>query len=150
MGTKMMDPLTEILIISGATLFLLGLLYRQLPIDLIPDCIPCIGKYDNFLAQMAAFLGFFVCAIGVYLQLQYSQSPNSTTSILSKGQNYMHSAEDFVKNNDGKKWDEVVVAMNAFIQRTSDIAKQSFSIIYEQIKQQMEEGKASNIPRNEL
>merc|ERR1719461_2588291 len=113
-NSKMMDPITEILIISGATLFLLGLLYRQLPMTLIPDCIPCIGKYDNFLAQMFAFFGFVVCAIGVYLQWNYCDAPNSTTSMLGKGKNYMHSAEDFM-NDEDKKWDDVMMAVNALI-----------------------------------
>ena len=64
----------------------------------------------------------------------------------------MHSAEDFVKNNDAKKWDEVVVAVNAFVQRGAEIMSQSFSIIYEQIVQQMENNAStkSNIPRSEL
>merc|ERR1719400_97455 len=71
-NSKMMDPLTEIFIITGATLFVLGILYRQLPIDLIPDCIPCIGQYDNMMAGLCAFIGFIICGIGVYFQLNYS------------------------------------------------------------------------------
>eukprot|EP00483_Globobulimina_turgida_P006007 UN06017 len=107
-NSKIMDPLTEIFVVSGATLCILGLLYRQLPIDLIPDCIPCIGHYDNMMAGLCAFVGFILCAFGIFFQINYSASPNSTTSILNKGKNYMHSAEEFMQNNDAKKWDSVV------------------------------------------
>lgn len=76
-NTLFMDPLSEILLATGVTLFITSLVYCQLPIDLIPDCIPCIGKYDNFLAKIIGFFGLVSVVIAVYLQLYFCQSPNT-------------------------------------------------------------------------
>ena len=44
-----MIPLSQLLFSIGIITFILGLLYTKLPIDLIPDIIPIIGSYDNYL-----------------------------------------------------------------------------------------------------
>ena len=144
---KIIDPLTEIFIITGFTLFLLGILYRQLPVNLIPNFIPCIGSYDDMLAGFISFIGIIICLIGFYVQYNYSTSNNSTFELINKIKNYGQNAQEFIKDDNDKKWDEIVINTQYFITRTKDILKQSFDIIYNQINQQIE--KNNNI-RNEL
>eukprot|EP00484_Ammonia_sp_Unknown_P025418 CAMPEP_0197024278 /NCGR_PEP_ID=MMETSP1384-20130603/4860_1 /TAXON_ID=29189 /ORGANISM="Ammonia sp." /LENGTH=242 /DNA_ID=CAMNT_0042452635 /DNA_START=52 /DNA_END=780 /DNA_ORIENTATION=- len=134
---QIMDPLSELLLVSGATMFLLGLLYRQLPIDIIPDCIPCIGQYDNMMAGLCSFFGFIVCCIAVYIQYYFLDSPNSTVSLLLKGKFFVQSAGEFVHEKDTKKWDDVFASTQYFVQRGSDILQQSFTFVYNQIQEQM-------------
>eukprot|EP01083_Nonionella_stella_P003669 10570_1 len=152
-NSKIMDPITEILVISGATLFLLGVLYRQLPVTLIPNCIPCIGGYDTMMAGFYAFCGFNICVIGMYCQLNYSNAPNSTTSIVEvvkNGTNYVYSVEEFMQNDDAKKWDNVMVSAEYVYQRATEITSQSFEFIYNQISKQIKLHNTANVPRNEL
>eukprot|EP01084_Bolivina_argentea_P301749 520656_1 len=127
--SKIMEPLTEILVISGATMFLLGVLYRQLPIDLIPDCIPCIGKYDNMMAGLCAFCGFIIFLVGIYCQLNYSNGANSASSVvqlLKNGTNFISSAEGFLQNNDDKKWDNLNISTQYLFERATEITSQSY------------------------
>jgi hypothetical protein len=114
-NTSVMDPITEILLITGITLLFTGILYRQLPLDLIPDCIPCIGKYDNFIAAMVAFFGVMMAAIAVYLQLNFVPHPNSTTTLLRTGQSYIENANEFLASEDEKKWDNMAKQFEIFI-----------------------------------
>ena len=134
---KLIDPLTEIFIITGTTLFLICYLYRKLPIDLIPDCIPCIGQYDNMFAGFCSFIGLIICLCGIYIQYNYSTSSNTTIALLTKSKNYMQNAQEFIKNDDNQKWDDIVINTQYFLQRGYEILKQSFSFISNQINEQM-------------
>ena len=140
-----MDPLTEIFIILGATIFLIFFLYRRLPIDLIPDCIPCIGQYDNMMAGFCSFIGLIICLIGIYIQYNYSNSSNTTTSLFTKVPNYMQNTHEFFKNNDNKKWDGFYDNTQSFMQRGTEIFKQSYTFISNQIDQQMKQMKKNEL-----
>mmetsp|Transcript_124941 Transcript_124941/g.216592 ORF Transcript_124941/g.216592 Transcript_124941/m.216592 type:complete len:95 (+) Transcript_124941:69-353(+) len=65
--TMASETLGQSLLALGAALSAGGLIYRQLPLDLIPDCIPIIGKVDDVLAGATAIFGAFVMALGVAL-----------------------------------------------------------------------------------
>merc|ERR1712087_840614 len=132
-NVQVLAPLSEMLMLSGFTMVLLGVLYRQLPIDLIPDCIPCIGSYDDMVAGMVALLGALVCGVGVYLQLLHVDSPNSTLSLL-------HQARQFAHSKDEHKW--VALRDNAqyLVQRGATMLKQSAEFIYGQVNRQMQAG----------
>ena len=136
---QIMNPLTEIMVITGGTMFILGFLYRQLPVDLIPDCIPCVGHYDNMLAAVGAFLGLILCGLGMYFQLQFGDTPNSTASLWTKW-------EQFMQRQDEQKWDDVMASIQSSMQRTGAILQESAKFISKQIQQKMEE----NTVRNEL
>merc|ERR1712154_170313 len=97
-----------------------------------------IGQYDTMMAGLIAFIGFIISGIGIYFQLNYSKSPNSTILILNKSKNYMHSAEQFIQNEDAQKWDSVLLNAQFFIQRGTNILTESFTFIYGQINQQIE------------
>eukprot|EP01084_Bolivina_argentea_P211900 360326_1 len=72
---SVMIPLSNFLFSAGFLTFILGLLYQNLPIDLIPDIIPLIGLYDNFMASIVSYLGLIVCLIGMILSLRYYEMP---------------------------------------------------------------------------
>jgi len=134
---QIMSPLTEMMVITGATMFILGVLYRQLPIDLIPDCIPCVGHYDNMLAAVGAFLGVILCGLGMYCQIHFGDGPSSTASLWTKW-------EDFVQRQDEQKWEDVVAALQHSAQRTMAILQESGTFISKQIQQKMEQNSARN------
>jgi len=136
---QIMNPLTEIMVITGGTMFILGFLYRQLPIDLIPDCIPCIGQYDNMMAAVCAFMGLVLCGSGMYCQMQYGDTPNSTASLWSRW-------EQFMQSQDEQKWDNVMDTVQQSMQKGGAILQESIKFISKQIQQKMEE----NSVRNEL
>merc|ERR1712204_45281 len=119
---ELLNPILEMLIISGGTFCLLGVLYRQLPFPLIPDCIPFIGKYDSMLAQMFAFIGFVSFVVGIYMQWHYVGKPMRKPL-----------AADMTEDN----WSDVGAAVYEFIGKRANITKQSATIMYEQLKNQI-------------
>lgn len=50
----------------GILLIVEAFLYLQLPLDLIPDCIPLIGKCDDFMALSIGVLGGILSMVGFY------------------------------------------------------------------------------------
>lgn len=68
---NLMIPLSNFLFSAGFIIFILGLLYQILPIDLIPDVIPLIGLYDNLLASIISYSGLIVCIIGIIFSMRY-------------------------------------------------------------------------------
>ena len=89
---------------------------------------------------MAAFFGLALCAMGMYLQINYSSSPNSTLSLL-------HKAKLFVNSDEEHKWESLRVNALYGVQRVSEMVAQSMAFIYNQFNQQMA---AKNAQRNEL
>lgn len=134
---QIMNPLTEIMVITGGTLFILGFLYRQLPIDLIPDCIPCVGQYDNMMAATCCILGIALCGLGMYCQIHYGDTPNSTASLWSRW-------EQFMQRQDEQKWDDVMETVQQSMQKGGAILQESIKFISKQIQQKMEENSARN------
>ena len=41
-------------------------LYLNLPLDLIPDFIPIIGRFDNIIAYLIGLVGFWMCLVIIY------------------------------------------------------------------------------------
>eukprot|EP01084_Bolivina_argentea_P089306 161162_1 len=79
---NVMIPFSNFLFSFGFLAFILGLLYKTLPIDLIPDFIPFIGLYDNYLASFVSYLGLLVCVIAILLSVRYYENiekPSQTT-----------------------------------------------------------------------
>ena len=54
----------RILISFGTMMFVVAMTYRQLPLDLIPDWIPFIGKADDLIAGLFAGVGLTITFIG--------------------------------------------------------------------------------------
>ena len=48
----------------GTMLFMVAMAYRQLPLDLVPDWVPMIGKMDDLLAGLVAGVGLTIMFIG--------------------------------------------------------------------------------------
>ena len=72
----------------------------MLPIDLIPDFIPIIGLYDDYLALIIAYSGFIVCITGVIFSLKYyekalQKKDNVDINVITQT---VHSAFQFVYN----------------------------------------------------
>ena len=44
----------RIMISFGTMLFMVAMAYRQLPLDLVPDWVPMIGKMDDLIAGLVA------------------------------------------------------------------------------------------------
>eukprot|EP00056_Hartaetosiga_gracilis_P015897 m.242501 g.242501 ORF g.242501 m.242501 type:complete len:106 (+) comp34317_c0_seq1:122-439(+) len=61
--------LEYILFVTGFLVAVEVFLYTQLPVDLIPDCIPIIGKCDDAMAVGVGVIGAVVAVYG-YSQLQ--------------------------------------------------------------------------------
>ena len=125
-------PLSEIFMVGGAAMFLLGFLYLQLPVDLIPDFIPCIGKYDNMLASFFSFIGLILCALTIYFQLYYLQSPNCTVSWL------IASIQEFIDSDDTQKWDKAYVHLKDGIETVSNQTQETLKPIIETGKEFIE------------
>ena len=53
---------------TGGAAFLVGAAYKSLPVTLIPDWVPIIGKLDNEFAGTLQFLGIICAAIGFYIE----------------------------------------------------------------------------------
>ena len=93
----LMIPFSNLLFSSGILTFILGLLYTKLPIDLIPDIIPFIGLYDNYLATMIAFIGMFVCVIGICLStIYYEKEPEKIEEEANIVTKYMYASFSFI------------------------------------------------------
>ena len=54
----------RILISFGTMMFVVAMTYRQLPLDLIPNWIPFIGKADDLIAGLIAGVGLTITFIG--------------------------------------------------------------------------------------
>ena len=54
----------RILISFGTMMFVVAMTYRQLPLDLIPDWMPFIGKADDLIAGLIAGVGLTITFIG--------------------------------------------------------------------------------------
>jgi len=134
---RLFDPLSEIVLATGLTLFLMGLLYRQLPVDLIPDCIPCIGKYDNMFAGFVAFVGLIIAAFGVYFQLNYSDGPNSTTMFIQSVTNYASEIQDFQQKQSGNPWETFVELAKQYMQISQNLIVRSLEKIHQQIEERL-------------
>lgn len=57
-------PLWQHLVAFGIALSLEGYFYRQLPVDLIPDFIPLIGRCDDCCAGMVVVFGVVIAMLG--------------------------------------------------------------------------------------
>lgn len=55
------------MICTGVSLVVGGVAYVNLPVDLIPDCIPLIGKWDDTAAYWVVALGFAMAGYGCWL-----------------------------------------------------------------------------------
>jgi len=51
------------LMATGTTMVISGFVYCQLPVDLIPDVIPGVGKLDDTVAVVVMVLGMFITFI---------------------------------------------------------------------------------------
>jgi len=149
---KVVDPLTEIFITTGATLCILGMLYRQLPLSLIPDCIPCIGRYDEMLMAVVAFFGCVVLLIGVYLQYNYSQSTTSTHAFIQKTQQIVQNLQDFNwrESNTSDSWNIFYQNAQSFVYRASDIITQSVHDVYGKVQTIVNSNDTSSAQEKEL
>lgn len=67
-GTTQCEGVKNLLVL-GAALCANGFLYRQLPLDRIPDCIPRIGKLDDMMAAFIAATGVVSMLVGGCLNL---------------------------------------------------------------------------------
>ena len=64
----------------GIFLILESYIYLKLPIDLIPDFIPLIGKIDDFIAYIVGLFGFWIIIYVCYYNL--SDTLIATSSLL--------------------------------------------------------------------
>lgn len=133
----LVGPISEIILITGTTVMILSWLYRQLPIDLIPDFIPCIGKYDNMFAGFWLFIGLLITLVGVYLQLYYVIGPNSTKLINQYFTDFTENFRSFLKLSTEKQIQhlsefsqDVMVSLIKF----SHMMRQSFMTIFQQLQ----------------
>jgi hypothetical protein len=61
----------KFLISTGTAIFVLGLVYQLLPIDIIPDFVPFFGRLDDILAGMV--MGIGMLSSRTLLLLQFVQ-----------------------------------------------------------------------------
>ena len=57
----------RLLFFTGFSISIVGLCYKLLPWDLIPDWIPIIGKLDDKIAMMVSILGVVVSGLAFYM-----------------------------------------------------------------------------------
>jgi len=128
-NTKFVTSISEIILISGFCVFILSMLYRQLPIDLIPDCLPYIGKCDNMLAGFFAFIGIVITSIGIYLQLHYADTPNTTANMVQSINKNMNNTKTFWNKNEQEKMNILQEFLFIFFQKLHFLLKQLFEQI---------------------
>jgi len=139
--TKFMNSISEIILITGCSIFVLAILYRQLPIDLIPDFIPCIGDLDNKIAGFLCFLGFIIVLIGVYLQLYYTNTHNTTRATMEAINKNVNFAETF--------WNEDPQEKTNFLKKTFATLTNKLEVILNQLYDQIQKYVAhENNPQN--
>lgn len=51
----------------GVLLMAEGILYLQLPVDIIPDFIPLIGQCDDFVAWLVVLAGLGLLSLGFWI-----------------------------------------------------------------------------------
>jgi len=129
LDTKFVTPASEIVLVTGSCIFILSMLYRQLPIDLVPDCLPFIGKCDNVIAGFFAFIGIIIVAIGIYLQLNYADVPNSSVVIMQLIREKTQNALQFWCKNEQEKMNTLQELLLVLLQKTHFILKQLFGEI---------------------
>jgi len=126
---KLVTHISEIILISGFCIFVLSMLYRQLPIDLIPDCLPYIGKCDNMFAGFLAFIGIIVTSFGIYLQLHYAETPNTSTNAVQLINENMNSTKIFWNKNEQEKMNILQEFLLLFFRKLHFFLKQLFEHI---------------------
>ena len=118
-------PLSEIFMIIGAAMFVWCFFSSQLPVYLIPDFIPCIGKYENKVALFLSFMGLITCVLAIYFQLYHLQSPNCTVSWL------IASIQEFIDSDDTQKWDKAYVHLKDGIETVNNQTQETLKPIIE-------------------
>lgn len=84
----------KFLISTGSTLIAVGFLYRCLPIDLVPDFLPIIGKLDNLLAGVVIGIGISVAVFGY--KFGVGPHPESSTQLTEYGAFIYHQSQPYV------------------------------------------------------
>ena len=107
-NNQLLTIITDITLITGTTLIFIGYLYRQLPLQLIPNCIPCIGYYDDYIACLLIVFGFILTVISTYYQYYYTNESNSTKEFIKIAKKLNNNTQNFINNNNKQKWYDLI------------------------------------------